>query len=367
MPRRIRRVGILTGGGDCPGLNAVLRAVVKSCSRRSDLRVYGIRNGFDGLVLGQAPELLGPDQVRGLLPRGGTILGTTSRGNPFSYPLRRGRKVELVDASGRVLENLRAGRLEGVVVIGGDGSLAIAGELSQLGANIVGVPKTIDNDLLGTDSTFGFDTAVATATDAIDRLHTTAESHHRVMILEVMGRDTGWIAVHSGLAGGADVILIPEIPFTLSAVVAAVERRRAKGRLFSIVVAAEGARPRGQPQTFQQQPVAPGALPRLGGIGSVLEQRLSATAPLEVRTTVLGHLQRGGSPTSNDRILASRFGTEAARLAIAGSYGRMVCLRGRSVTSIPLAQAVGQIRRVDPGGELVRTARDLGIAFGDEV
>ncbi|HEX9636850.1 MAG TPA: ATP-dependent 6-phosphofructokinase [Acidobacteriota bacterium] len=364
MARRIRRIGVLTGGGDCPGLNAVLRAVVKTCSHSDPVQVCGIRNGFDGLVLGATPRPLGPDQVRGLLPRGGTILGTTNRGNPFRYPVQRAGKVQLIDASGKVLAHLKRSRLEGLIVIGGDGSLSIASELSQLGAQIVGVPKTIDNDLMGTDSTFGFDTAVATATEAIDRLHTTAESHHRVMILELMGRDAGWIALSAGLAGGADVILIPEIPFRLESVVQAIDRRRKKGRMFSIVVAAEGARFQGQKKIYQGPP-APGALPRLGGIGSLLERRLSQATQLEVRTTVLGHLQRGGSPTPNDRILASRFGAEAARLAIAKSYGRMVCLRGRSVTSIPLAEAVSQIRRVDPGGELVRAARDLGIGFGD--
>jgi len=359
----IRRIGVLTGGGDCPGLNAVIRAVVKTAINEFGWQVLGIEDGFEGLILPDKVRPLGLEDVRGLLPRGGTVLGTTNRANPFAYRTLENGQVVTRDVSGQVMERFRELELDALVVIGGDGSLSIAYEFYQLGMPVVGVPKTIDNDLQGTDITFGFDTALGVATDAIDRLHTTAESHHRVMIIETMGRDAGWLALRSGLAGGADVILIPEIPFDVRAVLRKIEERDKIGRKFSIVVVAEGARPQGGEQIYQpsRDPLAPR---RLGGIGQWLAQELSKICDHEIRVTVLGHLQRGGSPSPFDRILATRFGAAAVRLVAEGGFGRMVALRSTRIVSIPLAEAVHSLRLVDPEGELVRTAQGLGVCLG---
>ncbi len=364
MPRQI---AITTGGGDAPGLNAVIRAVVRSANQRG-WEVLGIADGFDGLL--QAGEAgvrpLTGESVRGILPRGGTILGTTNRGNPFAYPVVENGRVRLVDRSAEVVARVRALRLDALVVIGGDGTLRIAHELAQLGVHLVGVPKTIDNDLAATEVTFGFDTALATACEAIDKLHTTAESHHRVMILEVMGREAGWIALHAGIAGGADVVLIPEIPFRLDALARHVKARSDRGSKFSIIVAAEGARPEGSQAIYQPDwPADPGAPRRLGGIGNWLAEQLTGRVEHEVRTTVLGHLQRGGSPTPHDRVLASRFGVRAVELVEEGRLHHMVALRADRVEAVPLAEAVARPKLVPPDGELVRTARSLQMSFGD--
>jgi phosphofructokinase-like protein len=356
------RIGILTGGGDCPGLNAVLRAVVLA-SR--DWEVLGIEDGFDGLLHGRHRPL-GPDDVRGILTQGGTILGTTNRGNPFAWPIERDGKVEVVDASQTVLERLQALRLDALVVIGGDGTLHIASALHRLGAPIVGIPKTIDNDISATDVTFGFDTARLTATEAIDKLHTTAESHHRIMVVETMGRNAGWIALESGIAGGADAVLIPEIPFQLDAVVRGIEERAARGRRFSIVVVAEGAHPVGESQVYRE-PGAPGRLPRLGGIGQQVADALADATGRETRCTVLGHLQRGGSPTPFDRLLATRFGVRAVECVAAARMGMMVALRGAEVIAVPLVEAIAESKRVRADSELVRSARGLGIAMGESL
>ncbi|MHB1132863.1 MAG: 6-phosphofructokinase [Chloroflexota bacterium] len=355
-----RRIGVLTGGGDCPGLNAVIRAVVKTACRGFSCDVVGIEDGFEGLIDPLRLRPLGPDEVRGVLPRGGTILGTTNRGNPFAYQVRENGQLKTVDISPVVVENVSRLRLNTLVVIGGEGSLFIANQLQQRGVPIVGVPKTIDNDLSATDLTFGFDTAMATATEALDKLHTTAESHHRVMVLEVMGRNTGWIALQSGLAGGADVILIPEIPYSLTAIARAIEDRDRAGRKFSIVVVAEGAAPMGGEQVYLPQARAEG-LPRLGGVGQIVAEALADRTGRETRVTVLGHLQRGGAPTPFDRLLATRFGAAAARLASEGVQGRMVALRGPDIVDVPLAEAVSVLKTVPPDGELVRTARGLDI------
>lgn len=317
-------IAVLTGGGDCPGLNAAIRAVVKTATIRYGYEVVGIERGFDGLVEGTKPRRLRPHEVRGILSRGGTILGTANRGNPFAYPVTVRGKTTLKDMSGVISRRLRALRLRGLIVIGGDGSLNIAAELARLGLPIVGIPKTIDNDLDATDTTFGFSSAVVTATEAIDKLHTTAESHHRVMVLEVMGRDAGWIALHSGIAGGADVILIPEIPFDLSAVIAKIRARARLSSRFSIVVVAEGARARGGKRVVQASARQTHGLDRLGGIGEWVTNQLATEAGLETRVTVLGHLQRGGSPTMADRLLATRFGVHAVDLIARGRFGRMV-------------------------------------------
>ncbi|MCJ7440034.1 MAG: 6-phosphofructokinase [Thermoanaerobaculaceae bacterium] len=362
----VRRIGVLTGGGDAPGLNAVIRAVVRACKVAHGVTVVGISEGFTGLVEMRAREL-DLDDISGLLVRGGTILGTTNRGNPFSYAYRRPDGVEeMVDASGTAQKNVEKLGLDCLVVIGGDGSLSIGERFwRELGIPVVGVPKTIDNDLSATDYTFGFATAVQSATWALDCLHTTAESHHRVMLLEVMGRDAGWIALHAGLAGGGDVVLIPEIPFRFEPLLAKFRARERRGRPFSLVVVAEGAAPEGGTQVFAGQDAVTG-WKRLGGISYQIAREIESRGGYEVRATVLGHIQRGGTPVPSDRILATRFGIEAARLAVEGKFGSMVALRGDEIVAVPLADAIGRLKKVDPECQLVKAARAIGIVFGDE-
>ncbi len=363
-PAKIKRIGVLTGGGDAPGLNAVIRAVVKVAIREYGLSVIGFLNGFGGLIKNQARELTEKDVV-GILPRGGTILGTTNRDNPFHYPVVKGGKKVFVDVSDRIFENISIHGVDALVVIGGDGSLAIAKELHAKGLAVVGVPKTIDNDLLATDQTFGFDTALTTATEALDKLHTTAESHHRVMVLEVMGRYAGWIALAAGVAGGADVILIPEIPYRIEKVIDMINQREVQGKRFSIIVVAEGARPVDGELVVQKRVEDSFDPIRLGGIGHVVAQQVEEATGKETRVTILGHLQRGGSPTAFDRILATRYGTEAVRLVMEGRFGHMVCLRGTSIDAVPLTEATGQIRSVPLDSDLLLSARQLGICLGD--
>ena len=361
-----KRIAVLTGGGDCPGLNAVIRAVTKTAVNDYGWDVLGIEDGFEGLIQPGKVRSLGLPDVRGILPRGGTILGTTNRANPFAYRVRGsdGKKVEY-DVSADVLQRLDVLGIQTLIVIGGDGSLHIANQLAGMGARIVGVPKTIDNDIGQTDVTFGFDTAVATATEAIDRLHTTAESHHRVMILEVMGRNAGWIAMQAGIAGGADAILIPEIPYDVQCVIEMIKARKRRGTRFSIIVVAEGAFPTGGGPVYQSEGYVDKALLRLGGIGEDLGIELAGRLELEVRVTVLGHVQRGGTPTSFDRVLATRFGSEAVRLAAAGQWGHMVSLRGERIVPVPIADAIREAKRVPLDGDLIRTARSLGLCLGD--
>ena len=359
-----KKIGILTGGGDCPGLNAVIRGVVKSAIIRHGWQVIGIEDGFDGLLDLNKCRPLGLESVRGILPRGGTILGTTNRGNPFDYPVEQDGKVVHVDYSDKVVENVRQLGIEALIAVGGEGSLKIALELSRKGVQVVGVPKTIDNDLRETDFTFGYNTALETATDALDKLHTTAESHHRVMILEVMGRYAGWIALESGIAGGADVILIPEIPFDFEKVCASVMERSARGSHFSIIVAAEGAFPKGGGRVVIKTADERSTIERLGGIGQYVAQQIGQCLEMDVRVTVLGHLQRGGSPTTFDRALGSRFGTKAVQMVADGEFGRMACLRSRSILSVPIEDATRDLKLVDPDGEIVRAAEDLGIMLG---
>lgn len=359
-----KKIGILTGGGDCPGLNAVIRGVVKSAIIRHGWQVIGIEDGFDGLLdLNKCRELT-LDSVRGILPRGGTILGTTNRGNPFDYPVEQDGKITRMDISGRVVENIHALGIDALIAVGGDGSLKIALELAKKGVPVVGIPKTIDNDLCETDFTFGYNTALETATDALDKLHTTAESHHRVMILEVMGRYAGWIALESGIAGGADVILIPEIPYDFGKICAAVKERAARGSRFSIVVTAEGAFPAGGDRVVAKQADECNSIERLGGIGQYVAKQIGQCLEMDVRVTVLGHLQRGGSPTTFDRALGSRFGTKAVQMIADKEFGRMACLKGRHITSVPIEDATRNLKLVDPDGEIVRTAEDLGIMIG---
>ncbi len=360
MAPSIQTIGIANGGGDCPGLNAVIRGAVRSAILGHGWRVIGINDGFDGLIWPERTLPLTVESIAGILPRGGTILGTTNRGNPFTYVVEENGKKVTHDYSLRCYENARHLGLDAVIAIGGDGTLTIARDLGKLGIPIVGVPKTIDNDLSATEVTFGFDTALHVATDAIDRLHTTAESHGRVMVIEVMGRDAGWIALHSGIAGGADVILIPEIPFTIETVCEKLREREATGKKFSMVVVAEGIK---LPPTDPQGKPFPA--PRPGQVGFLIGDAIHTTLKKDVRVTVLGHIQRGGSPSPFDRILATRFGVEAVELIARGEFGRMVCLRAGEIESVTLDEAVGETRLVDPRSTMVRTARAVGITFGD--
>ncbi|HEX5386671.1 MAG TPA: ATP-dependent 6-phosphofructokinase [Gemmatimonadales bacterium] len=358
------RIAISTGGGDAPGLNAVIRAVALSAHRRG-WHCYGILRGYDGLLAFDGVVPLGPEQVRGITHLGGTILGTSNRGNPFHFTVRdsEGRETE-VDRSDDLVAAFQASGFDALVSIGGDGSLAIAYELWKKGVPVVCVPKTIDNDVSGTQRTFGYDTAVSTATEAIDRLHSTAESHERVMVVEVMGRYAGWIALTSGLSGSADVILLPEIPFDIEKVCAKIRSREAAGRRFSIVVVAEGARPAGG-EIVMVERRGPGTVDRLGGIAGQVARAIHERTRKEVRTLVLGHLQRGGSPTTYDRLLALRFGCAAVRTIADRCFGVMVGTSGTTISRVPLADVVGRPKNVPLDSDIVATARDLGISLGD--
>jgi ATP-dependent phosphofructokinase / diphosphate-dependent phosphofructokinase len=361
---KIRKIAINTGGGDAPGLNAVIRAATLSALNRG-WEVYGIRRGYTGILEGQVDGEPGvvqltPQAVRGITHLGGTILGTTTRGNPFGLEVRQpdgtwGKE----DRSEEIINCFAELGIDALIAIGGDGSLAIANALAEKGLNVVGVPKTIDNDLAATDVTFGFQTAVEVATDAIGRLHSTAEAHQRVMVVEVMGRHTGWIALESGLAGGADVILIPEVPFSVEVIADKVREREAHGRRFSIVVVAEGAVPRDGSPSFADESG------RYGGIAERLARQLEEATGKEARSMVLGHIQRGGSPIAYDRNLALRFGAAAVRCIHEGSFATMVALKGDSIGNVPLADAVAELKRVTPENDSLLTARELGVSFGD--
>ncbi|HUJ95774.1 MAG TPA: ATP-dependent 6-phosphofructokinase [Terriglobales bacterium] len=354
MPE-IRCIGICTGGGDAPGLNAVIRAAVKAAFLKYNWKIIGIPDGYDGLIWPERSFELTLKHVSGILPRGGTILGTTNRGNPFRYSTVEDGKETVRDISGEVIANAQKLGIDAIISIGGDGSQKISLDLFHKGIKIVGVPKTIDNDLSATDRTFGFDTAVATATDAIDKIHTTAEAHHRVMVIEVMGRDAGWIALHAGIAGGAHVILIPEINFSLQRICDYIARRERYGKHFTIVAVAEGVR---LPSELQH-------LSRAGSVGNLVGDAISLVAHKDVRVSVLGHIQRGGSPTALDRVLGTRFGVAAIDLLANGHFGKMVCLRGDRIEAVEITEAIGRIKTVDPQGELIRSARAIGISFGD--
>ena len=357
------RVGILTGGGDCPALNAVIRAAVKT-SVGFGWDVLGIEEGFDGLVHCRTRPM-NTARVSGILHLGGTILGTTSAANPFSYAMlgETGKTVER-DISDAVVSNFQKLGLDALIVIGGDGTLNIAQKFYEKGIPLVGVPKTIDNDIGGTVITFGFDTAVNTARDALDKLHTTAQSHRRVIVVEVMGRHAGWIAVHSGIAGGADVILIPEIPYDSAKVVEAVMMRERLGKHFSIVVVAEGAFEQGG-QPIHAEAKQPGREQRLGGVGERVASTITELSAKETRVVVLGHLQRGGPPTTFDRVLGTRFGATAARFIRKGAFGRMVALIPPDVESVPIREATGRRKDVPVDSDIIESAREIGISFGD--
>jgi 6-phosphofructokinase 1 len=361
----IRRIAVNTGGGDAPGLNAVIRAVTLSAIRKG-WEVVGIRDGYHGLLEMGPEEGLIPltrERVRGITHLGGTILGTTNRGNPFEYPVKEGSVTVAKDRSDEIVAAFRRHGFDALVAIGGDGSLSIAHRLCQKGIPVVGVPKTIDNDLAATFMTFGFDTAVMTATDALDKLHSTAESHSRVMVVELMGRTTGWIALHAGVGGSADVILIPEISFDLETVCEAIRERDRIGRRYSIVVVAEGAAPAGS-QAMTKEKKEIGTEARLGGIAEWLAGEIAARTGKETRSLVLGHLQRGGGPTSFDRLMALRFGTAAVRTLSEGKTDVMVALRPPVVIAVPLVEAVVGRRAVPLDGDTIATARSLGICLG---
>lgn len=359
----MHKIAVLTGGGDCPGLNAVIRAIVKH-SHQYGIEVIGIRDGFRGAVEGDFIRL-DINDVSGILPRGGTILGTTNRDNPFAYDTKVDGIAKKIDRSQDVLANFKAQGIEALLAIGGDGSLKIALEFYQKGFPVIGIPKTIDNDLMATDHTFGFHTAVATAQEALDRLHTTAESHHRVMILEVMGRYAGWIALYAGVAGGADVIIIPEIPYDLGKVVRAIHERTGKGKKFSVLVVAEGAKPLGGEMVVERNIIGRTDPIKLGGIGAKLAHDLEEYSGLECRVTVLGHLQRGGSPVAYDRILSTRYGVAAVDAVLEKQFGIMVALQGREIVRVPLADAVNKLKQVPLTDPLLLAARNLGIEMGD--
>ncbi len=357
------KIGVLTGGGDAPGLNAVIRAIVKASKVKYNCEVVGIEEGFDGLLSPVKVRPMTPWTIRGILPMGGTVLGTTSTINPMQMTRTIDGKQQQIDLSGELKKNFEELGLSALIVIGGDGTLKIADHLYKMGIPTIGIPKTIDNDIPATDLTFGFHTAVNTATEALDKLHSTAESHHRVIVVEVMGRYVGWIALEAGIAGGADVILIPEIPFQTDLICKKILSRYEQGSRFSIVVVAEGAKPLGGEMSVIKRSETGYAL-RLGGVGNKVGEEIGQCTKMDVRVTVLGHIQRGGSPTPDDRILATRFGVAAMDLFAEGRFGEMVCLKGTEVRSVPLSEATKGLKFVPADGELVRAAESLGISFG---
>ncbi|WP_438317218.1 6-phosphofructokinase [Candidatus Caldatribacterium sp. SIUC1] len=358
-----QRIGVLSGGGDCPGINAVIHAVVKRAILKYDYEVIGILDGFEGLVEGRFRELRYND-VSGILPLGGTILGTSNRANPFRYPVRQKDEVTFEDRSRDVLRHFTELGLSALITIGGDGTFHIAAELSRLGIPVVGVPKTIDNDLNATDITFGFDSAVHVVTEAIDRLHTTAQSHHRVMVIEVMGRYAGWIALHGGIAGGGDVILIPEIPFDIEGVCEFILERRKRGKRFSIVVVAEGARPRGGDLVVQRIVRESHDQIRLGGVSHIVGRAIEEKTGLETRVVILGHLQRGGSPTAFDRVLATRLGAWAVDLVAQGQFGYFPAVRGQDIVPARIEEAIACLKTVPLDSPLLDIARSMGTYLG---
>ncbi len=367
MPAKMK-LGVLTGGGDCPGLNAVIRAVVKTAINDYDMEVVGFMDGYEGLIENRYRKLTSSD-VSGILTLGGTILGTSNRADPFKFPMPQGEDFIYLDRSSEAIQNFERLGLDVLIAIGGDGTQAASHGMAKMGLNVVGVPKTIDNDLWGTDQTFGYDTAVANAADAIDKIHTTAQAHHRVMIIEVMGRYAGWVALASGIAGGGDIILIPEIPYHLDVICDKIRDRNLSGKNFSIIIIGEGAKPEGGDMVVKKIVDNSPDKIRLGGISNQLAAQIEGVTRLETRVTILGHLIRGGSPTAFDRILASRFGSAAVRLASKKKYGYMVALKGQDIGMVPIADVAGKFRKVTLDHPLVRTALSLGTCLGidDEV
>ncbi len=361
---RPRRIAILTGGGDCPGINAVIRAVTKKAIAEYGMEVIGIEDGYYGIIHNRYRCLDFAD-VSGILTMGGTILGTSNIDNPYRQGVIKNGKMVFEDVSTHAIANIKALNIDCLACIGGDGTLTIASRLAKDGIPVVGIPKTIDNDLRGTDITFGFDSAVAVATEGIDRIHSTAQSHHRVMIVEVMGRHAGWIALHSGVAGGGDIILIPEIPYDLHAVIEKVIARNKAGNRFSIIVVAEGAKPKGGDVVVQRVIEKSTDPIRLGGVGMVLGSQIEHETGIETRTVVLGHLQRGGVPTPFDRVLATRLGTRAVTMIMQDKFGHMVGVKGDELVEVPLSEVAGGARNVSLDNPLIASARSIGTCFGD--
>ncbi|UCG62714.1 MAG: ATP-dependent 6-phosphofructokinase [Candidatus Zixiibacteriota bacterium] len=358
-----KRIGVLTGGGDCPGLNAVIRAIVKTADNDYDVEVIGFKDGYEGLIDNRFLEI-DSRNVSGILARGGTILGTSNRADPFNYPVLQDDDYVYLDRSSQAVRNFEALGLDALIAIGGDGTMAASAGMVKKGLPIVGVPKTIDNDLVGTDVTFGFDSALVTATEAIDKIHTTAQSHHRVMIVEVMGRYAGWLALYSGVAGGGDIILMPEFPYDIRGVCDAVRTRNAQGKTFSIVVVGEGAKPIGGDMVVARKvKTSPDAL-RLGGISHQVAAQIEGMINIECRVTILGHLLRGGTPSAFDRILATRFGVESVHMAARGEFGKMVVLRNNQMESVALEDVAGKLRLVTTDHEMIQTALSLGLSLG---
>jgi phosphofructokinase-like protein len=361
---KLKRIGVLTGGGDCPGLNAVIRAVTKAAIHRYGLEVVGVEDGFLGLIQNRMRPLAWHD-VSNILTMGGTILGTSNRANPEHYPVKRGDKVEYRDVTDRVVEHVAAAHLDALICIGGDGTMTGAANLVRHGINCIGVPKTIDNDLEGCEQTFGFDTAVTTATDCLDKIHSTAMSHHRVMVVEVMGRNAGWLALHSGIASGSDVILIPEIPYDLEKINEMLLYRSRLGKKFSIVCVSEGARPKdGSTVVARMVEGSPDPV-RLGGISVKVAADIEATTGLETRATALGHIQRGGTPTAFDRVLATNFGYHALELAMSGDFGKLVVWREGRIQQTNITDVAGKQRLVPLDHPVLATARAVGTNLGD--
>jgi ATP-dependent phosphofructokinase / diphosphate-dependent phosphofructokinase len=359
-----KRIGILTGGGDCPGLNAVIRAVVKTAINDYKIEVVGFLDGFQGLVENRFVNL-GINEVSGILTHGGTILGTTNRYDPFNYPVLLDGKKHYTDRSNKVIQNCENLGLEALVCIGGDGTMTVAHKISGQGIPVVGVPKTIDNDLFGTEITFGYDSALTTATEAIDKLHSTARSHHRVMVVEVMGRYAGWLALGSGIAGGGDIILIPEIPYKIETVCDKIKERSYKGRHFSILVVGEGAKSTDGEMVVKERIEGSPEPIRLGGIGNKVADEIEELTQTETRVTVLGHLLRGGIPTPTDRLLATQFGVAAAKLIAERKFGRMVALREGKISNFPIEKIAGKTRTIPLDSPLLSVARSVGTCLGE--
>lgn len=364
----MKKILVLTGGGDCPGLNAVIRAIVKKASNEKDVQVFGSIEAYNGLL--RKPQEIIPltnQQVAGIHVKGGTILGTTTKGGPFGFPTQNDKgEWEMLDKSDETVQLIKEMGFHCVISIGGDGSQAISQKLFEKGMPVIGVPKTIDNDLSATDYTFGFQTAVQEATDSVDKLVSTAESHHRVMILEVMGRNAGWIATHAAIAGGAEVCLIPEIPYDIEKVKDKIESRYQNGRGFVNVVIAEGAFPKDGTITSEESDEMGYENLRLGGVAYQLSAQLKKVGCVgDIREMVLGHLQRGGTPNAFDRVLATLYGTKALELALKSDFGKMVTFRNNKIEAVPLKEAIGSYNQVDPFGQLVESAKSIGISFGD--
>lgn len=357
------RIGIFTGGGDCPGLNAVIRAIVKRAINDFDMSVIGFKDGYEGIILNKYINM-DRDSVVGILTQGGTILGTSNRADPFNFPIPQKDDYVYLDRSSEVVDNYEKLGLDALIAIGGDGTMVSATKLSEMGLNIIGVPKTIDNDLWGTDQTFGFDSAMVTATEAIDKIHTTAQSHHRVMIIEVMGRYAGWLALASGLAGGGDIILIPEIPYDLENICDKLRERNRQGKNFSIVVIGEGATPEGGDMVVSRKiETSPDAI-RLGGVSNQLAAQIEGLTRMETRVTILGHLVRGGTPTPYDRLLGTRYGCEAVDLVARKEYGKLVVLKGVDLATVKLTDVAGKVRKVPLDHYLIENSLSTGLSLG---